>query len=138
MKADVAIVKKAASTTLVAAGESFDYTITVINKGPSDASGVVVTDALPSMLKFVSASDSCTAAGQDVTCPKLATLAAKASKSYTITVQLDPGYAGDGKDVKNQAKAATDSADPDLSNNTSDASTGGLPGPGPGPNPRLR
>ncbi|GAA1182961.1 hypothetical protein GCM10009664_56360 [Kitasatospora gansuensis] len=135
VKADVAIVKKAASTTLVAAGESFDYTITVINKGPSDASGVVVTDALPSMLKFVSASDSCTAAGQDVTCPKLATLAAKASKSYTITVQLDPGYAGDGKDVKNQAKAATDSADPDLSNNTSDASTGGLPGPGPGPNP---
>ncbi|MER5864774.1 isopeptide-forming domain-containing fimbrial protein [Kitasatospora sp. NPDC002040] len=135
VKADVAIVKKAASTTAVAAGESFDYTITVTNNGPSEAKGVVVTDALPAMLKFVSATDSCTATGQDVSCPKLATLAAKASKTYTITVQLDPAYAGDGSDVKNQAKVKTDTADPDLTNNTSDAATGGLPGPGPGPNP---
>ncbi|MFJ9522996.1 isopeptide-forming domain-containing fimbrial protein [Kitasatospora sp. NPDC101801] len=135
VKADVAITKKAASTTPVAAGESFDYTVTVTNNGPSDAKGVVVTDALPAMLKFVSASDGCTASGQNVSCPKLATLAAKASKTYTITVQLDPAYSGDGSDVRNQAKVATDSADPDQSNNTSDAATGGLPGPGPGPNP---
>ncbi|WP_457034398.1 DUF11 domain-containing protein, partial [Kitasatospora sp. P5_F3] len=135
VKADVAIAKKSASTTAVAAGESFDYTVTVTNNGPSQASGLVVTDALPVMLKFVSASDSCTATGKNVSCPKLATLAAKASKTFTITVQLDPAYAGDGSDVRNQAKVATDSGDPDLSNNTSDASTGGLPGPGPGPNP---
>uniref|UniRef100_UPI001364C521 DUF11 domain-containing protein n=1 Tax=Streptacidiphilus albus TaxID=105425 RepID=UPI001364C521 len=135
VKADVAITKKAASTTPVAPGESFDYTVTVTNNGPSQASGLVMTDALPTALKFVSASDSCTAAGQNVTCPKLATLAAKASKTYTITVQLDPAYTGDGSDVKNQAKVATDSTDPDLTNNTSDATTGGLPGPGPGPNP---
>ncbi|MFB9366015.1 DUF7507 domain-containing protein, partial [Kitasatospora albolonga] len=134
-KADVAITKKAAGTTLVAPGESFDYTVTVTNNGPSQASGVVVSDALPSMLKFVSASDGCTATGQDVTCPKLATLAVGSSKTFTVTVQLDPAYAGDGKDVRNQAKVATDSPDPDSSNNTSDASTGGLPGPGPGPNP---
>ncbi|MFD0569448.1 DUF11 domain-containing protein [Kitasatospora gansuensis] len=134
----MAIVKKAASSTLVAAGESFDYTIAVTNNGPSQASGLVVSDALPSMLKFVSASDSCTANGQDVTCPKVPVLAAKASRTYTIKVQLDPAYAGDGKDVRNQAKVVTDSPDPDQSNNTSDASTGGLPGPGPGPNPRLR
>lgn len=56
-------------------------------------------------------------------------------KTYTIKVQLDPAYAGDGSDVRNQAKVATDSADPDQSNNASDASTGTLPGPGPGPNP---
>ncbi|MFD0569450.1 DUF11 domain-containing protein [Kitasatospora gansuensis] len=136
MKADVAITKKPASAAPVAPGESFDYTVTVTNNGPSDAKGLVVTDALPAVLKFVSASDSCTAAGQDVTCPKLATLAAKASKTYTITVQLDPAYTGDGSDVRNQAKAATDSADPDLSNNTSDGATGTLPGPG--PNPPLR
>ncbi|MGW2401124.1 isopeptide-forming domain-containing fimbrial protein [Kitasatospora sp. NPDC001664] len=135
VKADVAITKKPASATLVSAGESFDYTVTVTNNGPSDATGVVVSDALPSMVKFVSASDGCTASGQQVTCPKVATLAAKASKTYTVTVQLDPAYAGDGKDVRNQAKVVTDSADPDTSNNTSDASTGGLPGPGPGPNP---
>ncbi|MFD0569447.1 DUF11 domain-containing protein [Kitasatospora gansuensis] len=134
----MAIVKKAASTTPVAPGETFDYTVTVTNNGPSDAKGLAVTDELPSMLKFVSASDSCTATGQNVTCSKLGTLAVKASKTYTITVQLDPAYAGDGTDVRNQAKVATDSPDPDQSNNTSDASTGGLPGPGPGPNPRLR
>ncbi|WP_457028164.1 isopeptide-forming domain-containing fimbrial protein, partial [Kitasatospora sp. P5_F3] len=135
VKADVAIAKKPASTTPVAAGETFDYTVTVTNNGPSDAKGLVVTDALPAVLKFVSASDSCTATGQDVSCPKLATLAAKASKTYTIKVQLNPSYASDGSDVRNQAKVATDSADPDPTNNTSDASTGGLPGPGPGPNP---
>ena len=138
VKADVAITKKAASTTPVAAGESFDYTVTVTNNGPSDAKGLQVTDALPTMLKFVSASDSCTATGQNVTCPKLATLAAGASKVYTITVRLDSAYAGDGSDVKNQAKVATDTADPNPANNTSDASTGGLPGPNPGPNPPTK
>ncbi|MFD0569446.1 DUF11 domain-containing protein [Kitasatospora gansuensis] len=134
----MAITKKATSTTPVAPGETFDYTITVTDNGPSQAAGLVVSDELPSVFNFVSASDGCTAAGRSVTCPKLASLAVGASKSYTITVQLDPAYAGDGTDVRNQAKVVTDSPDPDQSNNTSDASTGGLPGPGPGPNPPPR
>ncbi|WP_344465361.1 isopeptide-forming domain-containing fimbrial protein [Kitasatospora kazusensis] len=134
-KADLAITKKPVGTTPVAPGETFEYSITVTNKGPSQAANVVVTDTLPAHLSFVSASDGCTASGQAVTCPALATLAAKAAHSYTIKVQLDPAYSGDGTDIKNQASVKSDTADPDQSNNTSDASTGGLPGPGPGPTP---
>ncbi|EIM71695.1 hypothetical protein A3SI_20317, partial [Nitritalea halalkaliphila LW7] len=36
-------------------GEAFTYTITVTNNGPSDAQQVVVTDALPAGVSFVSA-----------------------------------------------------------------------------------
>ncbi|MFD0569452.1 hypothetical protein ACFQ0T_09455 [Kitasatospora gansuensis] len=67
-----------------------------------------------------------------------ATLDSGKTQVYKITVQLDPAYSGDGKDIRNQGTVKSDTVDPDTSNNTSDASTGGLPGPGPQPNPRPR
>ncbi|MCX4747541.1 hypothetical protein OG455_18795 [Kitasatospora sp. NBC_01287] len=133
--ADLAITKKPASTVPVPPGGTFDYAITVTNSGPSLAKAVVMTDTLPAHLSFVSASDGCTASGQAVTCPALPTLAAQATHVYTVKVMLDPDYTGDGSDIRNQASVQSDTADPDLSNNISDASTGGLPGPNPGPNP---
>jgi len=51
--ADLAIGKTAAAT--VYAGSNLSYTISVTNFGPSGASGVVVTDALPVGVVFVSA-----------------------------------------------------------------------------------
>jgi len=133
--ADLSITKKPALTVPVPPGGTYDYTITVTNNGPSLAKAVVMTDMLPVHLGFVSASDGCTASGQAVTCPALPTLAAKATHVYTVKVMLDPDYTGDGSDIRNQASVKSDTADPDMANNTSDASTGGLPGPGPGPNP---
>jgi uncharacterized repeat protein (TIGR01451 family) len=46
-KTDLQIVSKAVDKPVVDLNETFTYTITVGNKGPSDASGVRVTDALP-------------------------------------------------------------------------------------------
>ncbi|WP_254552232.1 DUF11 domain-containing protein [Kitasatospora sp. MMS16-BH015] len=133
--ADLAITKRPVGTTLVVPGTTYDYEITVTNNGPSQARNVVVADALPAQLAFVSSADGCTASGQDVTCGPLVTMDPKAVKVYKVTVRLDRAYAGDGSDIRNQASVKSDTADPDMSNNTSDAGTGGLPGPGPGPNP---
>ncbi len=107
------------------------------NGGPSQAKNVTVTDVLPAGLIF-QPSVGCTAVGQTVTCGPLATLDVGRSQVFKVTVQLDPAYAGDGSDIKNQALVKSDPADPNMANNTSDASTGGLPGPGPGPNPPLK
>jgi uncharacterized repeat protein (TIGR01451 family) len=52
--ADIALTKTG-EPTLVYAGESLTYTLTVVNSGPSTASGVVLTDTLPGNITFVSA-----------------------------------------------------------------------------------
>jgi uncharacterized repeat protein (TIGR01451 family) len=81
-------------------GDSFAYRITVTNHGPSTASNVVVSDALPKALTFVSSSSGCTSG---VTCPAIGSLAPGQSPSFSFTVRLDPGYRGDGSDLSNRA-----------------------------------
>lgn len=46
-EADLGITKATSNATPVAGGAAFSYTLTVTNNGASDASSVVVTDALP-------------------------------------------------------------------------------------------
>ena len=53
VNADLAVTKSAPAT--VTAGTNFNYTITVTNNGPSNATGVTVSDTLPSSVAFVSA-----------------------------------------------------------------------------------
>ena len=67
----------------------------------------------------MSSTAGCTAAGQSVTCPTLATLAVGASATFDVVVQLDPAYTGDGSDVLNSATATAATFDPALANNTS-------------------
>src|SRR5262249_1463127 len=55
--ADVAIQKTADNET-PSVGEQVTFTITATNRGPSDATGVVVEDRLPAGLGFVSATPS--------------------------------------------------------------------------------
>ena len=68
---DLVITKADDGSEPVAGGPSFDYTITVDNLGPRDATGidpVTVTDQLPVGLEFVSFPANCTAVGQTLTC----------------------------------------------------------------------
>lgn len=76
----------------VIAGTSFDYTVTVENNGPSDASMVVLTDTLPGEVTFVSAVGCMhdgAPFGGDVTC-NIGNLVAGASQVFTITVFVEP------------------------------------------------
>src|SRR5436309_1119223 len=56
-RADIAVAKIASSGTITV-GSNVDFTITVTNNGPSDATGVQITDQLPAGLTFVSATAS--------------------------------------------------------------------------------
>ncbi|MEZ0112070.1 putative repeat protein (TIGR01451 family) [Catenulispora sp. EB89] len=109
-QADLAA-RKQASTTPVSPGQTFTYQITLTNNGPDQARNVKASDPLPSKVSFVSSPDGCTATagnGGTVTCGPAASLAGGASKSWSITVKLDPSYTGDGTD---QGNVATPSAD---------------------------
>ncbi|MEO3972460.1 hypothetical protein [Streptomyces sp. CAU 1734] len=124
-KADLSTVKRTVTSTPVAPGQSFDYTVTVTNNGPSAARQIRITDPLPTGLTFVSSASGCTAAGTTVSCGPAATLAVGAQVSWTFRVRLDAGYAGDGSGLRNTATASSDTDDPDTSNNSG---TSGPPG----------
>jgi uncharacterized repeat protein (TIGR01451 family) len=74
------------------AGGALTYEIVVVNNGPSNAQGVVVTDTLPAGTTHVSNTGGCTVAGQSVTCA-FGTIVVGGSKSVQITVGLAPSLA---------------------------------------------
>jgi uncharacterized repeat protein (TIGR01451 family) len=88
--ADLSIAKSD-SPDPVSAGGSITYTLSVHNGGPADATGVVVTDKLPSGVTFVSASatqGTCSHSKQLVTCTigALGTNGGSANAAVTIVV----------------------------------------------------
>jgi len=100
----------------------FSYQIVVTNHGPSDATGVTVTDALPAQLTFQSAAPtqgSCSGT-TTVTCA-LGTLANGASATVVIQV-VAPSSAAAGP-VANTATVTGNEADPVVTNNTSTATS---------------
>ncbi|MEV6952879.1 DUF11 domain-containing protein [Streptomyces sp. NPDC051183] len=117
-------VREARESTAAAARETFDYVVTVTNRGPSTARQVRVTDRLPASLEFVASPDGCTASGRTAVCGPLDTLAAGASHAWVITVRLSADYRGDGADIVNEAVVDAATKDPDSRNNK--ASTTGL------------
>jgi uncharacterized repeat protein (TIGR01451 family)/fimbrial isopeptide formation D2 family protein len=67
-EADLMIEKKADRENIVG-GETLTYTLTAKNLGPSDASGVTVTDKIPAGTTFIGATEpGCTFAAEEVTC----------------------------------------------------------------------
>ncbi len=116
--ADVAIVKTAGAPN-VTAGTDLDYTLTVINNGPSDAANVVVSDPLPAGTTFVSTAAPCgyNAPTTTVICA-LGTLTPGQQRVLTLRVHVDPGATGT---VVNTATVTTTTPDTNEGNNSSTA-----------------
>lgn len=81
--ADLSITGSAPSPVLN--GTPYTYTFVVTNNGPSTAAAVKLTDKLPAVLTFVSASAGCTLVGSKVTCV-LGSIANGGQVTVTITV----------------------------------------------------
>src|SRR5207245_2454029 len=79
---------KSDSPDPVLAGNNITYTLTVTNNGPSDATGVSLSDAIPAGTSFVSATGGGTIPAAVVGW-NLTTITAGANKSVTLVVQVD-------------------------------------------------
>jgi uncharacterized repeat protein (TIGR01451 family) len=108
-------ITKTASIPAAAAGQTFDYTLVVVNNGPSTATGVVVADTTPSGFSLISATStqgSCTAT-TTVSCT-IGTML----NGATVTITLHGTASGAGSLV-NTATVSANETDPVPANNTS-------------------
>jgi fimbrial isopeptide formation D2 family protein/uncharacterized repeat protein (TIGR01451 family) len=116
--ADLAITKTAPEA--VPADGEITYGLHVVNNGPSDATGVKLTDPLPSGTQFVSASEGCSQAGGTVTC-EIGELKFEEERDYKVTVKAPLALAG--QSLVNTATVAGEQADPESKNNQSTVTT---------------
>jgi uncharacterized repeat protein (TIGR01451 family) len=113
--ADLALIKTA-SPEPVRSGGTLVYSLVVTNLGPDAASSVVVTDALPATLSFVSASTSQgSSSGPNPLIFSLGSLNANSSATITITTKVL--LSTDGS-IVNTATVSSTTLDPVSTNNT--------------------
>ena len=113
LQADLAITKTVIPNPVVA-GQNITYTITVLNNGPTEATGVKVQDILSDDLVFVSATPSF----GTWLAPEwnIGVLANGASVNMTIVATVKPAFSGI---LGNTAIVSSPTSDPNLNNNTS-------------------
>lgn len=113
-QADLAITQTLEPSSLLA-GHPLTYTLTVVNRGPSTATGVQVENILPEGVDFRAASASqgdCTEAQGDVTC-SLGTL--NVGHEARVVIRTVARMVNDA--AVNIATVSGNDVDPDLSNN---------------------
>ena len=112
-QADVAVTK-AASSGMVAVGSNVTFTVTATNNGPSDASGVQVTDQLPAGLTYVSSTPSAGTYTSGTGVWDIGTLANGGSATLTLTATMTTT----GSVTNTASKTAETETDPNAGNNT--------------------
>ncbi|HET8900118.1 MAG TPA: isopeptide-forming domain-containing fimbrial protein [Rhodanobacteraceae bacterium] len=115
--ADLVVVKTVDNAT-PAAGDQVTFTLVVSNNGPSDATGVTVTDLLPSGYTWVSDVPSTGGYDHNTGVWTVGDLANGANATLTITVTVN----GSG-DYLNEATTSGNEPDPVSSNNSDSVST---------------
>src|SRR5262249_19607964 len=112
------VVGLGASSDRAADGHNFAYTVTVTNKGPSNETGLTVTDSLPAGVAFVSATSdqgvTPSVTGGVVT---LVLTALDIGAVATLTITVDP-TAAPGAILTDVAAVAGQLADPVSTNNS--------------------
>jgi uncharacterized repeat protein (TIGR01451 family) len=100
--------------------DSIRYTVNVVNNGPLNATGVVLTDTLPTGVTFsaVSPADVCSAASGIVTC-NLGSLTSGSNTSVTIDVLVNAGTLGS---IANQVSVHSAEVESTSANNSSSLS----------------
>ncbi|MFZ6031095.1 MAG: DUF7507 domain-containing protein [Chloroflexota bacterium] len=116
-QADLQIMKSANLGTVLA-GNTLTYTLSLHNGGPSTATGVRITDTLPSAVTFQSASG-CSHTAGEVVC-NVGSMAVNADATRTIVVRVDPAFTGT---IGNAATAAAVTTDPNPANNVGTVNT---------------
>ena len=118
---DLAIVKSASPNPVIA-GNSLSYTLTASDLGPSDATGVTITDTLPAGVTYASAASSQGAvsqAGGTVTV-NVGNLGQGATATATILVTVNPSTRGS---VTNTAVISGNEPETNPANNTASVTT---------------
>ncbi len=100
----------------VAPGATLNYTITVTNLGPSTASNVVLSDALPGTATFISATGGGVNNSGVITWPAIASLAAGGTTNYTVIANAPANGS-----LTNLASAVSSTSDPNPANNNGSA-----------------
>ena len=120
--ADLAILKSASISLPTGPGGGFDWILDVTNNGPGTAVGVVVGDDVPASLQITEVTSTffdCGFVAQAVTCTR-DSMAVGASGTITISV-LVRADAVQGA-IVNVGSVVAETPDPDLTNNSDDAS----------------
>ncbi|MFN2610780.1 MAG: hypothetical protein ABR507_07920, partial [Actinomycetota bacterium] len=108
---------KSNSPDPVVAGTTLTYTFTVTNLGPSRNAAYQVSDTLPAQVTFISASPTCNAVGQTVTCGSSG-LDSGSSEVFTVTT-LVSASTPTGTVISNQASIVSNpTPDPNPGNDT--------------------
>jgi uncharacterized repeat protein (TIGR01451 family) len=119
--ADVQVVQTD-SPDPVFVGGTLTYAISVKNNGPSPASGVTMTDSLPTKnVSYQSATTSqgtCSLSGANLTC-SLGTMASGSTAGVTVRVTATK----DDKNVQNKVSVSATEADPATGNNSANEKT---------------
>ncbi|MGH1491981.1 MAG: Ig-like domain-containing protein [Acidimicrobiales bacterium] len=112
-------ITKTDSADPVTAGGSLTYTIAVSNAGPQAATNVVVTEALPAGVTFVSTSG-CNEDPAGVPTCSLGDITSGGSASFTVNVTVDSGTTGT---IVNSASVTATETDPNPADNSTTQNT---------------
>ena len=99
LRANKTMVSLATGTTNYALGEAVTLTLSATNQGPRNATGVTVTDIVPTGFGIGTLPAGCLLSGRTVTCTATGTLNSGATSSSFVVPLTAPGSSGSGTNI---------------------------------------